>query len=63
MKKVTGISFVRNAEGLHVAYTYSEMDDQGNVLDRNKKGSYINMDDDVESFVEILETSIRERIG
>lgn len=63
MKKVTGISFVRTAEGLRIAYAYSEIDDKGNVIESNKRGSYINVSDDIEKFVSNLEKEIKERIG
>ena len=63
MKKVTGISFVRTAEGLRIAYVYSEIDDKGNVTESNKRGSYINVSDDIEKFVSNLEKEIKERIG
>ena len=62
-KKVTGISFVRTAEGLRIAYAYSEIDDKGNVTESNKRGSYINVSDDIEKFVSNLEKEIKERIG
>lgn len=62
MKKVTGISFVRTAEGLRVAYSYSDIDDAGNVTASNQRGSYINVDDSVDSFVDGLEKTISARI-
>lgn len=62
MKKVTGISFVRTAEGLRVAYSYSDIDDSGNVTASNQRGSYINVDDSAEAFVSELEKSITARI-
>lgn len=63
MKKVTGISFVRTAEGLRVAYAYSEIDEQGNVTAANQRGSYINLDPAVDTFLETLEKSVAARIG
>lgn len=63
MKKVTGISFVRTAEGLRVAYAYSEIDEQGNVTAANQRGSYINLDAAVDTFLETLEKSVAARIG
>lgn len=62
MKKVTGISFVRTAEGLRVAYAYSEIDADGNVTAANERGSYINLDADTEGFVAALESSIGQRL-
>lgn len=63
MTKVTGISFVRTAEGLRVAYAYSEIDEQGNVTATNQRGSYINLDPATETFVAGLEAALTERIG
>ena len=63
MTKVTGISFVRTAEGLRVAYAYSEIDEQGNVTAANQRGSYINLDAAVDTFLETLEKSVAARIG
>ena len=63
MKKVTGISFVRTAEGLRVAYAYSEIAEQGNVTAANERGSYINLDPETEAFVAGLEAAVAARIG
>lgn len=63
MKKITGISFVRTAEGLRVVYAYSEIDEQGNVTAANQRGSYVNQDPEVETFLETLEKSVAARIG
>ena len=62
MKKVTGISFVHAPEGLRVAYSYSELDDDGNVISSNIRSSYINGDDAVAKFVSDMEVSILQRI-
>lgn len=63
MKKITGVSFVRTAEGLRVAYAYSEIDDNGNVVSSNNRGSYINVEEETEDFVTNLEKKIQERIN
>lgn len=63
MTKVTGISFVRTAEGLRVAYAYSQIDEAGNVTAANQRGSYINLEPETETFVAGLETAIAARIG
>lgn len=62
MKKITGIRFVRTAEGLRVSYSYSDIDADGNVTASNQIGSYINLDSDTETFVESLESSILNRM-
>ena len=63
MKKITGISFVRTAEGLRVAYAYSEINDNGDVISSNNRGSYINVEEGTEDFVSNLEKSICNRIN
>ena len=63
MRKITGVSFVRTAEGLRVAYAYSEIDDNGNVISSNNRGSYINVEEETEDFVTNLEKKIQERIN
>lgn len=63
MKKITGIRFVRTAEGLRVSYAYSEIDAQGNVTAGNQMGSYINVDASTEAFVAGLEASLTARLG
>lgn len=62
MKKITGISFMQTAEGLRVAYAYSEIDSNGNVVESNKRGSYINVDETTEEFVSNLEKEIKKRL-
>lgn len=63
MKKITGIRFVRTAEGLRVSYAYSEIDAQGNVTASNQIGSYVNVDEPTEAFVSGLEASLAARLG
>lgn len=63
MNKVTGISFVRTSEGLRIAYAYSEIDGSGNVTASNRRGSYVNQDPDVDTFLDALEKSVAARIG
>lgn len=62
MKKVTGISFVRTAEGLRVAYAYSEIDENGNVTASNQRGSHINVDPATETFVAGMEAALAARL-
>lgn len=60
--KVTGYAFVQTPEGLRVAYTYSKIDDEGNVVTSNARGSYIDSSMETESFLSSLEKSIVKRI-
>lgn len=41
MKKLTGIAVVPSAEGKRVAYTYSELNEAGEVTSTGNKGNFI----------------------
>lgn len=56
MKKITGIAIVELAEGTRIAYTYSEIDDNGNVTSSNNKRSYICVNDDVATAIATVKT-------
>lgn len=60
--KVTGVSFVQTPEGLRVAYTYSKIDDNGNVAQSNVRGSYIDDSDETSDFLSGLFDTILARI-
>lgn len=62
MKKITGIRFVRTAEGLRVSYAYSEIDAEGNVTASNRIGSYVNREEATEAFVAGMEASLTARL-
>ena len=60
--KVTGVSFVQTPEGLRVAYTYSKIDDNGNVTQSNVRGSYIDDSAETAAFLSGLFDTILARI-
>lgn len=60
--KVTGVSFVQTPEGLRVAYTYSKIDDNGNVTQSNVRGSYIDDSAETADFLSGLFDTILARI-
>lgn len=60
--KVTGLYFLRTAEGIRVSYTYSEIEDDGTVKSNNNRGSYIDLSPSTESFLDGIEKNIEERI-
>lgn len=53
-KKITAITIMPTQEGTRLAYSYSEIDDKGNIVSRHNTGSYIIMDDMQNSQIEIL---------
>ena len=60
--KVTGIALVNTAEGLRIGYTYSKIDDNGNVTASNIRGSYIDESEETKSFVDSLTRTIKKRV-
>ena len=41
MKKLTSFTHLITGEGDRVAYTYSEVDEKGNIKSQNNKGNFI----------------------
>lgn len=44
-RKITSATIMPTQEGTRLAYSYSEIDDQGNITSRHNTGAYIIMDD------------------
>lgn len=60
--KITGYAFVQTPEGLSVAYTYSRIDENGNVVSSNNRGSYIDDSAETTDFLKKLDESIMTHI-
>lgn len=63
MIKVTGISFAQQPEGMTCAYRYSEIDDNGNILSTNNRGSFVDDSAETSAFLTAAEKKILQRIG
>lgn len=63
MKKITGITFVQQAEGMTCAYRYSEIDDAGKILSSNNRGSFVDDSQETADFLKATEKKILELIG
>lgn len=62
MKKITGFAVVNSDVGKKIAYTYSEIDDNGNIIKSNTKESYVAMDTDVLDAITTIENNINARL-
>jgi FKBP-type peptidyl-prolyl cis-trans isomerase 2 len=62
MKKITGFAVIKDNIGNRVTYTYTEIDDQGNIVDSNKKESFVVMDTGTEGLIKQLEEVINTRL-
>lgn len=60
--KITGYAFIETSEGLRVAYTYSKIDENGNVVLSNARGSYIDFSDDTKNFLKKMNEVILNHI-
>lgn len=60
--KITGYAFIETSEGLRVAYTYSKIDENGNVTVSNARGSYIDLTDDTKNFLKKMNEAILNHI-
>lgn len=62
MIKITGFSMINSDVGKKIAYTYSVIDEDGNITKSNMRGSYAVVDEIVLESIAIIETDINTRI-
>ena len=62
MKKLTAIATVTTAEGERVSYTYTELDESGNVVSQNNRSSFIALDSTTLEAIETLKNAVTERL-
>lgn len=63
MKKITGISYMQQAEGMICAYRYSKVDENGTILSTNNRGSFVDDSAETADFLAAAEKKILQRIG
>ena len=59
LNKLTGIALMTTGEGDRIAYTYSVIDDEGNLISPNNKGNFIALDAELINHIQ----AIREYIN
>jgi len=62
MKLLSGMAIINDSIGKRVVYTYSEIDETGNLLDSNKKESFIAIDEETKNAIQQLEDMIKTRL-
>ena len=62
MKKLSGVAIVTTAEGERVSYTYTELDDSGNITSQNNRGSFVALDEGVLDAINTLKTAVNARM-
>ncbi len=62
MKTLTGLAVVPSAEGKRITYTYSELNEAGEVVSAGNKGNYIAVTETELAAVETLESAAKARL-
>lgn len=60
MKKLTSFSNFKSTEGDRISFTFSEIDEKGNIESRNNKGSFIVMDNTLVEHINAIKQYINE---
>ena len=60
MKVVTSYTHLVTGEGDRLSYTYSEIDDQGNLISQNQRGNFIVTDQALLGHVQAINTYITQ---
>lgn len=62
MKILTGFAVVTDSVGKRIAYTYSEVDEVGNIIKSNTKESYVVLSEEELTLINSLEEKIKSRL-
>ena len=54
LNKLTGIALMSTREGDRVAYTYSVIDEEGNLISPNNKGNFIALDAELINHIQAI---------
>lgn len=64
MKKMTSFTHLTTGEGDRIAYTYSEIDEGGNLVSQNNKGNFIVLDEELQVHInEIISYIKKNKLG
>ncbi|MFR1883041.1 MAG: hypothetical protein ACLTL2_00200 [Blautia sp.] len=54
MKKLTSFTHLKTGEGDRIAYTFSEVDEKGNLVSQQNKGNFIVVDEMLQGHVQAI---------
>lgn len=60
LKKITSFTHLITGEGHRIAYTFSEMDENGNLVSQNNKGNYVETHEDAIAAIEVIMSDIQK---
>lgn len=62
MKIITGFAVIKDSLGKKIAYTSTEVDENGKVINSNVKQSFVVIDESLLDAIKIIEKDINERL-
>lgn len=62
MKKVTSFTHHKTAEGDRISFTYSEIDDNGKILNQNQRENFVVVDPELISYINAINNHISQRL-
>lgn len=62
MKIITGFAVIKDSLGKKIAYTSSEVDEDGKVINSNVKQSFVVVDETLLDAIKIIENDINNRL-
>ena len=63
MKKLTSFTHLVTGEGDRIAYTYSEIDSEGNLVSQNNKGNFIAIDAELIGHIRAIQEYISNKLS
>lgn len=63
MRKVTSFTHLVTGEGDRIAFTFSEINESGEIISQNNKGNFIVMDEEVKQAIDMINEKISANIG
>lgn len=60
MKKLTSFTKLITGEGIRVAYTYSEIDENGQLISQNNKGNFIAVNPELITHINAIDDFINK---
>lgn len=61
MKLLTSFTKLTTGEGIRVAYTYSEVDEEGKLISQNNRGNFIAVDQELRKHIEAVDSYISDK--
>lgn len=62
MKTVTSFTHHKTAEGDRISFTYSEIDDNGKILNQNQRENFVVVDLELISHINAINNHISQRL-